>query len=72
MVEALPRVLGASFRLQHDAGVEMDGAFGPEAGALALQRHMAVEAAIEVLLHRLAEAALDLDAESVADVEILA
>ena len=72
LVEARVSILGPPLRLEHDAGIEMDGALGPEARPLALEGDVAGETAVEIFLHRLAEAGLDLDAESVANIEILA
>src|SRR5439155_1058750 len=72
LVEAKASLLGPAFGLQHDAGIEMDGAFRPEAGPLALEGDPAGETAVEIFLQGLVEAGLDLAAESVANVEILA
>ena len=71
-VEALVRLLGAAGRLEHDAGVEVDGAVGPEPRALALEDHVAGEAAIEIFAERVAEPLFDMGAVGVANVEILA
>src|SRR4029079_1879709 len=65
-------VLRAPFGLQHDAGVEMHGAFGPEARSLALDHDMSGEAAVEIFRHGLADPGVDMAAQRFANVDILA
>ena len=69
LIEGEARILRPALRLQHDAGIEMDQALGPETGALAFKGDMAVEATVEIFLHRLVETCLDLHTKGVAYVE---
>src|SRR5690606_3426037 len=70
-VEGELRILGLAGGLQRDAGVEMHDAIGAEARARLLDRHRPGIAAVEILADGLADASLDLGAESVADLHVL-
>src|SRR2546423_14998142 len=59
------------FGMQHNAGIEVDGAFGTETEALLLHRDMAGIAAVEILAERLDNAGADALAQCSTNVEIL-
>ena len=70
-VEAQVSILRAAFGVKHDAGIEMDGAVGPESRPFGLERHMAGEAAIEIFAQRRGDTLLDMGAKGIADIEVL-
>src|SRR4051794_17852535 len=62
---------GLTGRLQRNAAVQPDHAVRGEAGTGFLDRDVAGEAAVEIFVDRLADTALDAEAESVADFHML-
>ena len=63
---------GDRFGLQHDAGIEMDHAFGAEAESLLADGHVAGIAAVEIFCGGLGDALVDAPAQRLADVDVLA
>jgi hypothetical protein len=66
------RILRPAFGLQHDAGIKVDRAISLEARPFPLEDDVPGETAAEVFVDRVPDAPLNVAAESVANVDILA
>ena len=71
LVEARMGFAAGAFRLQHEAGGEVERQVGVEGASLLLHGHMCVNRAVEILLLDLAEAGFDVFTQGVADIEVL-
>jgi hypothetical protein len=63
-------ITGCTLRLKHQASRQMKRAIRLEADTLFFNRHMGVNGTLEIFLLKLAEAVLDVLAQSVANVEV--
>ena len=79
LFDALGGLVGAGIgigrhrlRFQHDAGIEMDHAFGAEAEAVLADGHVTGIAAVEIFRGRFGDPLVDAAAQRLADVDVLA
>src|SRR5947209_19713301 len=71
LIGARVGIRGVRLGVQHDARIEMDGAFGTTTEPLLLDRHMARIAPVQVLAQRPNDAGADALAQCFTEVEML-